>query len=313
VLRDPAATVDGTASRIADDGAVLHRVVVPSPAGEGCDADSRTALVLVGPAGEVQAWNEDVVARSFTEVPGGFVVGAPDPGCRAALPQGGRGAYAVTADGERRAVAWEADAEEACAVDVGSPRCSFDAEAATGRLLDADERLVPLRSTQPVAQDGADLWARSVDATTLHWSADGGRTWESHRTTLDGPNLQVDAAGKRAVFVDWPTAEVTTDQGRSWSRIDLGEVPDRFTVPDLGVVVTPGGGLVLVSRPVGGPPLVLAATDDSWEELTPVDLRTEVGGVHVERSGDWLFVPDLESGWRSADGGLTWEPVDPLL
>jgi hypothetical protein len=113
--------------------------------------------------------------------------------------------------------------------------------------------------------------------------------------------------------VDWPIAEVTTDQGRSWRRIELGEVPGRFTVPDLGVVVTPGGGLVLVSRPVGGPPLVLAATDDSWEELTPVDLRTEVGGVHVERSGDWLFVPDLERGWRSADGGLTWELVDPLL
>ena len=313
LLRDPAATVDGTASRIADDGAVLHRVVVPSPVGDGCDADSRTALVLVGPTGEVQAWNEDVVGRSFTEVPGGFVVGAPDPACLAALPQAGDGAYVVTADGERRGVTWGGGAEEVCAVDVGSSRCAVDAATAAGRLLAPDERLVPHRSAQPVARDGSDLWARSVDATTLHWSADGGRTWEAHRTTLDGPNLQVDAAGERAVFVDWPTAEVTSDQGRSWRRIELGGVPDRFTVPDLGVVVTPGGGLVLVSRPVGGPPLVLAATDDSWAELTPVDLRTEVGGVHVERSGDWLFVPDLESGWRSDDGGLTWELVDPLL
>jgi hypothetical protein len=76
LLRDPAATVDGTATRIADDGGVLHRVVVSSPVGDGCDGDFRTALVLVDPAGEVRAWNEDVVGRDFTEVPGGFVVGA---------------------------------------------------------------------------------------------------------------------------------------------------------------------------------------------------------------------------------------------
>ena len=61
-----------------------------------------------------------------------------------------------------------------------------------------------------------------------------------------------------------------------------------------------------------GSPLVLAATDESWQELEPLDLTTEVGGVHVLRSGEWLFVPDLENGWRSGDGGLTWEHVDPL-
>jgi hypothetical protein len=314
LLRDPAATVDGTATRLSDSGAVLHRVVVPSPVGGRCDADRRTAFVLVDPAGEVEAWNEDVVGRSFTEVPGGFVVGAPDASCRAVVPdETAGGAYVVTADGARREVDWAAGAEQVCAVDPASLRCEVDVETATGRLVPPGElRNVPNGSAEPVSRDGDDVWARSVDARTLYWSSDGGRSWRSHETTLDGPNLQVAAAGDRGVFVDWPTAEVTSDQGRSWSRVELGDVPDRFTVPDLGVVVTPDGGLVLVSRPVGGPPLVLAATDESWQELTPVDLRTEVGGVQVERSGNWLFVPDLERGWRSADGGLTWELVDPL-
>jgi hypothetical protein len=172
--------------------------------------------------------------------------------------------------------------------------------------------LVPGPSAQPVAQDGEDLWARSVDASTVFWSADGGRTWESHQVALTGPGLQVAAAGDRAVVVDWPRAELTTDHGRSWRSVELPAVPERFTVADLTVVVTPDGGLVLVSRPVGGSPLVLAATDPSWQELRTVDLTTETGGVQVARSGGWLFVPDLVNGWRSGDGGLTWEHVDPL-
>lgn len=161
LLRDPAATVDGTATRIADTG-------------------------------DVEAWQEDVAGRAFTEVPGGFLVGAPEPACRAALPE----------------------------------------ETATGRLLDPGElRIAPNDSAQPVARDGNDVWARSVDAATLSWSTDGGQTWASHETTLDGPNLQVAAAGDRAVFVDWPTAEVTADHGEpgaasSWVRCPAGS-PSR--------------------------------------------------------------------------------------
>jgi hypothetical protein len=312
LLRDPAATVEGTASRVSDGGSVLHRVVVPSPVGKGCDADSRTALVLVGPDGDVEAWREAAAAREFVEVPGGFVVGEPDRTCRAALPEDGAGAYVVTGDGERREVTWAGRAEEVCAVDVDAPRCVFDAGAAVGRLREPDARLVPDRSAQPVAQDGDDLWARSVDASTVSWSTDGGRTWQSHQVDLTGPGLQVAAAGVRAVVVDWPRAEVTTDHGRSWRTVELPAAPERFTVADLTVVVTPDGGLVLVSRPVGGSPLLLAATDRSWQELQPVDLTTETGGIQVVRSGGWLFVPDLASGWRSGDGGLTWEHVDPL-
>jgi hypothetical protein len=312
LLRDPAALVDGTATRLNDAGAVLHRVVVPSPVGGGCEADSRTALVHVTSSGELTAWRDAVVGRSFVEVPGGFLVGAADPGCRAALPNEEAGAYVVTGEGEQRQVTWRGAAADVCADAREVSRCVIDVDAATGRLADAGRRAVPGPAAQPLARDGDDVWARSVDAATLHWSSDGGRSWTSHSTTLDGPGLQVAAAGDRALFVDWPFAEVTTDHGDSWRRIRFDEVPERFTVPDLGVVVTPEGGLVVVSRIVGGAPLLLAATDESWRRLTPVELRTEAGGIQVVRAGSWLYVPDLEGGWRSGDGGRTWDLVDPL-
>ncbi len=312
LIRDPAATVDGTATRLSDAGAVLHRVVVPSPVGGGCEADSRTALVHVTSSGELTAWRDAVVGRSFVEVAGGFLVGTAEPGCRRAVPGEEAGAYVVTAEGERREVTWRGGAAEVCADTRDVSRCVIDVDAATGRLAGTGRRAVPGPAAQPLAQDGDDVWARSVDAETLHWSTDGGRTWAAHSTTLEGPGLQVAAAGDRALFVDWPFAEVTSDHGASWRRIRFGEVPEQFTVPDLGVVVTPDGGLVVVSRVVGGAPLLLAATDDSWGRLTPVELRTEAGGIQVERSGSWLYVPDLEGGWRSGDGGRTWEAVDPL-
>ena len=318
VLSDPQAVVDDDVTEVSDTGSVLHLVAVPSAAGGACPADREVALVWQDESGEGVAWSEDVAGRRVEAVPGGFVVGAVLPECADQLgADGARGAYVVGDGGEQRAVTWTGGAEEKCAVDPAAPVCAVDATTGVGELRDEP---VPVRASpdaahQPLAVDGDDVWARSVDSREIVWSRDGGRSWQRHTTSVDEGrtvNVQVTAAGDWMVFYAWPLADVSSDHGRSWQTRDLSDALSPILLAEEAMTVTADGILVGVSQPIGGPSVLFASTDERWTRFVEADVETAFGGIEVRTAGEWLWVPDQGRVWLSGDQGLTWTVVDPV-
>jgi hypothetical protein len=217
----------------------------------------------------------------------------------------------VDADGRRTPVTWTRGAEGACAADPFAAGCEVDVATATGRLRDRPLREGPAASSFPVSVTGEVRWARSVDSRTLHWSTDGGTTWQSHTTSLPASeDVQATAAGSWAVFFAYPDAEFTRDGGDTWERWDGAAPLASYVVANELVVVSADGDLVLVSHRAAKRPEVLASTDDTWREFGRSDVATRFGTVSPQAAGPWLWVPDQGRVWVSPNG-RSWKVVAP--
>lgn len=305
LLSDPDAVVDEDVLLVDAGGAVLQRVTVASPVGGRCDADRRSALVWHGAEGDSVAWSRDVSGRDVAVVPGGFVVGAPSPGCMQALGDrsADRGAYVVDSTGAVRDVSWETGAEERCAVTPAAVGCLVDAVTASGRVVDG-ARPVPGPGFIRLTSTGSQPWAASTDAARLAWSRDGGRTWQTHRTTLvpaPGDTVQSTASGDVATFFAWPRAEVTRDHGRTWTMVDLEAALAPVLVANPVLHVTSAGLLAGVSYPTSGRPFVFVSTDPTWARFERSDFRTSRGDFDLGVTGPWLWTHDEGSSWLSRD------------
>ena len=310
VLADPRAVVDDDLTAVSDSGAVLQGVTVGRRADRCTTPDAWVWTPWRRPA---RTWSDTAGGRVAAAVPGGLVVSAPDPACGSASRDGGFGAYVVDPTGARTAVTWSGRAERVCAVAPADPRCVVDVEAATGRLQPVPR--LPA-GTLPVVDalggNGPTVWARSVDSRTVHWSVDGGATWQVRRTSLPvAGDVQVTAAGDRAVFFSYPAAEHTRDAGRTWRTWDGSAALAPFVLAREQLSVSADGDLVVVTHRPGRPPALLASTDETWQQFEEAELRTAFGTVAVSAAGGWFTVPDRGRTWVSPDG-TDWRAVDPL-
>jgi hypothetical protein len=306
VLDDPRAVLDEGATAVSDTGAVLQRFRIPTadPCGRGS-----SAWVWTPWEGEARTWTDRVGGRTVAALDGGFAVSAPGPDCSAGRRAREVGAYVVDAGGRRTPISWSGRAGQVCASGPAGPRCQVDVRTATGTLLPRPVLDRPSAATFAMASRGPVRWARSVDSRTVHWSADGGATWQHHRTSLPAADdVQVTAAGSWAVFFAYPEAEYTRDGGQTWHTWD-GEAPlAPYLVANELVTVSADGDLVVVSHRPGKRPELLASTDDSWQRFRHVDVRTDFGTVAPQAAGSWLWVPDQARTWVSPDG-LDWRAV----
>ena len=317
VLSDPDASVRPGATWVSGGGSVLQRVSISSPVGGRCDADRQTALVWHGPHGEARAWSQEAVGREVVAVDDGFVVGAESATCARVLgtAPSRQGAYTVDDAGRTHRVEWSDGAGQRCRVAPARAGCLVVAATGRGTVVEG-ARPTPGGGFVPISGPvSSDAWASSSDGTELAWTQDGGRSWDSHRTTLragDGEVVQSTASGAVGVFFAWPRVEVTRDHGETWQVRDLESALAPVLVANPVLSVTADGMLAGVSYPTAGRPFVFASTDSTWTAFDRSDFRTGEGDYFLSSSGPWLWTEDEHSVWLSRDG-LTWAEVDAVL
>lgn len=160
-----------------------------------------------------------------------------------------------------------------------------------------------------VMRDGTLLWAVGSFAKIVR-SEDAGNSWTVQDTTVK-EHLQDIAAWdeQRAVAVgNDGVVMVTADGGGRWEPVEAprSEIFNKL----VQVIARPGG----TAFAVGGFGAVLVSHDYGRSWARAVEER-DVGwnGIAVAADGDIWVVGEFGELMSSADGGATWDPVEPIV
>jgi photosystem II stability/assembly factor-like uncharacterized protein len=152
------------------------------------------------------------------------------------------------------------------------------------------------------------IFAATQDGPTVHRSADGGTTWDSHVVPMDWKFSSMAASDANNVWItQWADLDEdgvlhSSDGGQTWE-----ELPDSLGYMD---------GIFFVDSQYG------------WAISYPGILRTTDGGVHWSVASRESFnnmysmrFADRQNGWmlgyndayRTTDGGATWQHENPFV
>lgn len=129
---------------------------------------------------------------------------------------------------------------------------------------------------------------------------DGGASWKPVKTGVEGPLGSVAFVGERGAVAVGRAVVRSTDDGRSWSRVDAPEVLLY------SVAFSPAGvGLI-----VGAAGVVLRSTDQgaTWRRV-PVETRAMLRDVAVLDERQAVAVGSGGTILRTGNGGRTWTRV----